>query len=95
MKALADVSQQRRKIEAVVTSIAAKTVAAHARLAQDSRDAASALMEELRAKRESSLRKRHQLKQKKQQHQDSQPHGGKATGGISAGAKAAVRTKLS
>lgn len=54
MKSLADVSQQRRKLEAVSTSIAAASAAASERLAQDSRNTATALLEELRARREAS-----------------------------------------
>lgn len=54
MKAFADVSQNRRKLEALVVSIAVKNADAEARLARDSRDAAAALMEELRARREAT-----------------------------------------
>lgn len=66
MEALADVSQHRRKIEATASSIAVKSAAANARLAQDSRDAAEALLSELRARREARL-------QGKQQQQQQQP----------------------
>lgn len=71
MEALADVSQQRRKLEAAASSIAAKSAAASARLAQDSRDAAAALMEELRARREAT-----------QQGQQAWTHGGGAVEAI-------------
>lgn len=54
MEALTDVSKRRRNLEALVVSVAAKSADANARLAQDSRDAASALMAELRARREAT-----------------------------------------
>lgn len=54
MDALADVSQRRRQLEAMVTSVAARSAEAVARLAQDSRDVASAMMAELRARRDSA-----------------------------------------
>lgn len=75
MKALSDVSVQRRKLESTVASVSARSAAANARLAQDSRDSAAALLAELRARREAS--KQHQQKQKSSQQQ----HGGSAAEG--------------
>lgn len=80
MKALADVSQQRRKLESTAASIAAKGAAASARLAQDSRDAAAALFAELRARREASKHQRH--KQQLQQQQQRQPPRSSEHGGV-------------
>lgn len=67
MEALADVSQHRRKIEATASSIAVKSAAANARLAQDSRDAAEALLSELRARREARLQGKQQQTQQQPQ----------------------------
>lgn len=55
MESLADVSQKRRKLEALVTAITARKADAVARLAQDSYDAVQALKVELQARRESDL----------------------------------------
>lgn len=85
MKALTDVSQQRRKLEALATSVAAKSAEANARLARDSRDAALALMEELRARREASQRQQ-RGKQKRKPQQELASLSGKVSGGINAGA---------
>lgn len=54
METLTDISQKRRKLEALVVSVAAKSADANARLARDSRDAAAALMAELRSRREAT-----------------------------------------
>lgn len=49
-----------------MASIAAKSAAANARLAQDSRDAAAALLAELRSRREASKEHRQKLKSSQQ-----------------------------
>lgn len=54
METLTDISQKRRRLEALVVSVAAKSADANARLAKDSRDAAAALMAELRSRREAT-----------------------------------------
>lgn len=79
MEALANVSQRRRKIEATASSIAVKSAAANARLAQDSRDAAGALLSELLVRREVRLQGKQQ--QAQQQQQRKQPFGGVMTDG--------------
>ncbi|CAN0090896.1 unnamed protein product, partial [Ectocarpus sp. 12 AP-2014] len=82
MKALADVSQQRRKLESTAASLAARSAAASARLAQDSRDAAAALLAELRARREVSTQQRQKQASKQLHHR--QQHGAGTAGGVPA-----------
>ena len=89
MEALADVSQQRRKLEATAASLMAKSAAASARLAQDSRAAAAALMGELRARREASTPRRHHPPARVQAGEE-----GVAKGGSIAGAGSGKRDAL-